>query len=342
MNNDYLTSQRHRGKTLLIVEGHHEKNKLFWLLFHAFPELKIRYDDIWIYGTNIYMLYQNIVDEYGEKWAEDDDDIDLPFVVSKKINPKKLEYKNDFTNIFLVFDYERHDPNFDKDKITNMQERFNDSADMGKLFINYPMVESYQHFTKMPDPGFADRFVMSSIHHGHEYKNIVKRVSGISKIIRFPHQIKGLLEEYLGISDPTEQNRLANLILELHRNDDLLMQIQKILPLESDYPGARTLRYTLKNKIDELKYLQKEQTYWEYMRSVFKNIIISNACKANKILNDKYEICKEEYESLDLAQVLGKQNKASENEETGIIWVLNTSVFMVADYNYLLVSQSLD
>ena len=71
-------------------------------------------------------------------------------------------------------------------------------------------------------------------------------------------------------------------------------------------------------------------------------MMIFGFTEANKILNDKYEICKEEYESLDLAQVLGKQNKASENEETGIIWVLNTSVFMVADYNYLLVSQSLD
>lgn len=50
--NDYQGKVRKRSKNLLIVEGHHEKNKLFWLIFKCFPEININMDEIWIYGTN--------------------------------------------------------------------------------------------------------------------------------------------------------------------------------------------------------------------------------------------------------------------------------------------------
>ena len=51
--NDYEVETRKRGQTLLIVEGYHEKNVLFKLLFECFPEINIDIDDVWIYGTNI-------------------------------------------------------------------------------------------------------------------------------------------------------------------------------------------------------------------------------------------------------------------------------------------------
>ena len=110
--NKYQGKVRRRRQNLLIVEGKHEKNKLFWLIFKCFPEMAIDIDDVWIYGTNIYLLYDDIVKEYGEHWVEENDDIDLPFVISKKQFPDRLRYKEDFTNIILVFDYERHDLNF--------------------------------------------------------------------------------------------------------------------------------------------------------------------------------------------------------------------------------------
>ena len=64
--NDYQGERRKRGQNLLVVEGNHEKNKLFWLIFRCFPEININMDEIWIYGTNIYQLYEDIVKEYGE------------------------------------------------------------------------------------------------------------------------------------------------------------------------------------------------------------------------------------------------------------------------------------
>jgi hypothetical protein len=121
-----------------------------------------------IYGTNIYQLYNDIVKEYGEEWAEENMDIDLPFVISKKQYPDKLRYKEDFTNIILVFDYERHDTNFSEEKILKMQRCFVDAADMGRLYINYPMIESYRHLCQLPDDDFAERKVPVSLQPGKE------------------------------------------------------------------------------------------------------------------------------------------------------------------------------
>ena len=89
--NNYIEEVRKRSQNLLIVEGKHEKDELFKLLFRCFPEMKISMHDIWIYGTNIYMLYEDIVKEYGEQWEKDD--IDLPFVISKKQGRVPLRYK---------------------------------------------------------------------------------------------------------------------------------------------------------------------------------------------------------------------------------------------------------
>lgn len=119
MSNYNWITPRVRNQTLLIVEGNHEKNELFGLLFKCFPELNIDIEQVWIYGTNIYMLYDNLVKEYGVDWYETE--VDLPFVVSKK-NEEETKFRTDFTNIILVFDYERHDPNFSEEKISIMQK----------------------------------------------------------------------------------------------------------------------------------------------------------------------------------------------------------------------------
>lgn len=151
---DYETGKRKRNQTLLIVEGHREKDRLFFLLLKAFPEMSINRDDIHIYGTNIYQLYRDIAAEYGSDWEEAGEEVDLPFVFSKKKNMPHLLYKDDFTNIILIFDYERQDTYFSEHKIHCMQKIFSDMTDMGQLYINYPMLESFLHLKTVPDANY--------------------------------------------------------------------------------------------------------------------------------------------------------------------------------------------
>lgn len=337
--NNYIGEVRKRNRSLLIVEGNHEKNKLFWLLFNCFPEMKICMDDVWIYGTNIYLLYEDIEKEYGDDWATSGDDIDLPFVLSKKQHHNTISYKEDFTNIILVFDYERHDPNFSEVKILEMQNYFTDAADVGRLYINYPMIESYQHLWSLPDDYYAERKIPVSLQPGKEYKALVRSETAIEKFIMFPHRLEDLLNRYFDI---TNGKKCCELILNLYNRNDLDEAIQKILIGIIDDNRIQTAKYQIRDKVMKLGYVHNSQTYWEYMRKVFGQIIKHNICKANKIQNNQYQIEEKNYkqcfEQLDLIKVLKIQNKFSRNIDTGFIWVLNTCIFFVAEYNFQLLT----
>ena len=339
--NEYLPSVRKRKRTLLIVEGDHEKNILFKVLFDVFPELNINYDDVWIYGTNIYVLYQDIIKEYGEDWTEHDDDIDLPFVISKKKTPDLLAYKEDFSDIFLVFDYERQDPGFSEEKIVKLQNHFYDSTDMGKLYINYPMVESYQHFKSLPDPLFENRYVSVKMRNGGEYKDKVHNIKAISDIIWFPHKIDEILRTRYGVVDNKNRIECVDRILNIHNKNNLQEEVYSIIEKEVEGRNAITCKCQLIHMIDRMDYIENGYSYMEYAREILKKIIYFNICKANKITHGVYTIVKENYRNtysqLDPTEILEKQNEASRDDMNGIIWVLNTCVFIIADYKFSLV-----
>lgn len=344
--NEYADETRKRGRSLLVVEGDHEKNKLFWLIFQCFPEISINMDDIWIYGTNIYMLYGDIAKEYGSEWADVEEDIDLPFVISKKQHPEKLCYKEDFINIILVFDYERHDTYFSETKIVQMQEYFVDAADMGKLYLNYPMIESYQHLKTLPDYEYAERKIPVSLQPGRKYKALVEKETAVSQIIELPHKIDDLLAGCFGILDAQMRENCRNAVLELADKKDMDNGLQTIVQEVVTDDRQSTLKYQLRDWIVRVGYAYAGKTFWQYIRNVFQEIICHNICKANRIVNGQYQIEQENYrscfEKLDLTEILQIQNTASRNSDTGYIWVLNTCVFFVAEYNFALMSEVAD
>lgn len=339
--NNYQGEVRRRRQNLLIVEGHHEKNKLFWLIFKCFPEININMDEIWIYGTNIYQLYNDIVKEYGEEWAKKNDDIDLPFVISKKKFPDALRYKEDFTNIILVFDYERHDTNFSEKKILEMQNCFIDAADMGKLYINYPMIESYQHLCQLPDGDFAERKIPVSLQPGKTYKSLVEQETIVGSIIDFPHKIDDLLEKRFGVSDTEKRKKCCNEILKISSTDNIENMIDSVLQGEVEDNKLPTIKYQLADWVRKQRYAHINQTYWEYMRGVIQQVILHNICKANRILYGQYQIpedkYKEYFERLDLTEILKIQNLVSQDYVKGFIWVLNTCIYFIAEYNFKLI-----
>ena len=225
----YKVQETKRNQTLLIVEGNHEKNELFWLVFKCFPEVNIDLNNVLIYGTNIYMLYEDIVKMYGDDWDEEEIDVDLPFVISKKKTPDNVRYKSDFTKILLVFDYERHDTNFSERKIMQMQRKFSDVTDMGQLYINYPMIESYQHLVSIPDLNYEGRKVPVSLQPGSKYKELVRKESIIQKIVEFPHRLDDLLKKHYGIDDKEIRQKCCDSVLTLTDSDCIEESLEKIL-----------------------------------------------------------------------------------------------------------------
>lgn len=77
-----------------------------------------------------------------------------------------------------------------------MQNRFSESTDMGKLYINYPMIESYQHLTAIPDPAYAERKIPVSLQSGSKYKEQVGKESVVGRIVAFPHRIDDLMNRH--------------------------------------------------------------------------------------------------------------------------------------------------
>ena len=298
-------------------------------------------DEIWIYGTNIYQLYNDIVKEYGEEWAEENEDIDLPFVISKKQYPDKLRYKEDFTNIVLVFDYERHDTNFSEEKILEMQRCFVDAADMGRLYINYPMIESYQHLCRLPDDDFAERKIPVSLQPGKEYKALVERETILGAQVDFPHRIDDMLEKHFGVSDAEKREKCCNEILEISSVNSMENAIENALQGVVAERVLPTVKYQLADWVTKQGYVHTNLTYWKYIRGVLKQVIFHNISKANRIQYGQYQIpenrYKEYFERLDLTEILKIQNLASKDSIMGFIWVLNTCIYFIAEYNFKLV-----
>lgn len=52
---------------------------------------------------------------------------------------------------------------------------------------------------------------------------------------------------------------------------------------------------------------------------------------------DKKE-CRDDFERIDLNEILAIQNAVSKDDEMGFIWILCTCIFLVPEYNFSLVS----
>lgn len=133
---------------LLLVEGAKAEVKLFERIIECFPEISLNSENIIVYDTNLWVLNANLTREFGTDWwlSEEIDFREYLASVFPKIRGKKI------TDIFLVFNYERQDSQFNAEALENMCQFFNDSVENGQLYINYPMIESYRHLTALPLP----------------------------------------------------------------------------------------------------------------------------------------------------------------------------------------------
>lgn len=94
-----------------------------------------------------------------------------------KLPSDKLS-KTIFSAVYLVFDYEPHYHKYSDEVIRKMLELFNDETNLGKLYINYPMVEACVHLKSLPDLEYDGRVVdLNSDFSGDEYKKLVKKES---------------------------------------------------------------------------------------------------------------------------------------------------------------------
>lgn len=133
-----------KRSVLLVVEGEKQEPLLLSRLFELYG-LDASYE-IFTYGTNLYELYERMFD------AEDPETLSLLGVLKERESGKRHPDEKllrmldkDFSDILLVFDFERQDNRFSYERLATMLKHFSESTDEGKLYINYPMVEACRH-----------------------------------------------------------------------------------------------------------------------------------------------------------------------------------------------------
>lgn len=152
---------------LFVFEGHKPDSALFEnLKKHYLKETDSNFICA-VYGTVIYPLYKEI---------KDDEDINLFSLLKERKNHNghfhldKIEEIN-ISEIYLFFDHDGHTSNYSDEKLNKLLSFFNDETDMGKLFISYPMVESFKHQEKITP--FKD--LVYYISDNEKYKNHVRK-----------------------------------------------------------------------------------------------------------------------------------------------------------------------
>lgn len=338
MNNYDFLKEEQKNQTLVLVEGKHEKKTLLSILLECFPEVPILCDNIHVYEADIYDLYHDIEEEYEEDWYENDLEIDIPLLISRRHSIEPQLKKNNFTNIILIFDYEHHDPWFKDEKIERMQRHFNSMSDDGILFINYPMIEAYKHILSIPDEDYLERYVSVKCQPGREYKQLVKENSVISKYFDAYDDLLRYLRGKMKDVEKEDIRKLAYNIFSIREKEVLQENISNLLMEHKIEDKIRVnMEYSIMDRVLSLRYLDEEVNYWEKLRQIVIYIVTINIEKAFKVQKDVEETTnslKRKYLDIDWTRILDKQNVSSRNPETGIIWVLCTCLTFIADYKF--------
>lgn len=145
---------------LFVFEGK-DDNEIYNTIKQLFLP-KMTGDIICTYNSNIYSLYSKLK-EYN---TFGDDEKYGSISVLKEILSNKGDYTlsdiidDDVNEIYLFFDYDFQENHGTLEEnnahITEMLEYFDDETNNGKLYINYPMIESIRYTKQLPDDNYKD------------------------------------------------------------------------------------------------------------------------------------------------------------------------------------------
>lgn len=165
---------------LFVVEGGRAEPRLLKRLVKVMRTFD-NYE-IFSYNTNIHKMLEGMF--IGD---EIDTDLDfLEYLRSCRCDKKDKEVlSRSFSDIFLIFDLDPQDQKHNPDRLKKAAAFFSDSTENGKLYINYPMLESYRHIPNLDDLSYLDVKIRKEDIGG--YKEIASKegtpqLSDISKI----------------------------------------------------------------------------------------------------------------------------------------------------------------
>lgn len=241
-----------KSRILLIVEGEKEETRILGSESHGLLSLIGGDYEIVSFANPIYELYDAYIN--GEY-----DDLVSYLRIKKglKIDDKILS-KNAFSAIYLIFDYEPQDHKYSDQKIKKLLNLFNNETELGKLYINYPMVEAYYHLESLPDYNYNDRVISLENLNGKKYKKLVNETTCLRKnkitvknlcyiIMQNYNKAKNIIKSNDKIID---HSKLLNAQLKLKHDKNEIYVLSTFPFITIDYNYDKTMEI-LKNKLKE-------------------------------------------------------------------------------------------
>lgn len=205
----------------------------------------------------IYELYEFLKDDEYE-------DIVSYLQRKKKINVKRS--KTAFSSIYLIFDFEHHYQKYSDVRIADLLSFFNNETEHGKLYISYPMIESFYHLKLIPDNEYTTRRVPISMieKDGKNYKRIVARESC------FSDRSKLTKEQYTAIIEHNYKKacKILNVV-----NNEVLIDYKKILEYEL-------------NCVNKLKYIDVISTAPLFVVDGYSTTNINGLCMKDEHISE--------------------------------------------------------
>lgn len=158
-----------KSKILVLVEGKKTDYKLMERILRMYGIGESH--EIVSYNTNIYTLYNQMFRD------GDPESVDILQILKEhEVDPaKKKIFDYRYSDILLIFDLDPQDPAFTAEHILEMVSFFVESSDMGKLYLNYPMVEAFYHMKDIPDAAYNSYTVTLEELRNRKYKERVNR-----------------------------------------------------------------------------------------------------------------------------------------------------------------------
>ena len=166
-------------RILYICEGlQDEPLFLSRMMEMAYPPIRYK---VYPYKTTIHTLASKLARDYDDF---DSGESDIQLILRDMETDPSLEslLSESFSDIIMGFDSEPHHDNPDFETVSRMLRYYTESSDMGKLYINYPMMQSYKHFSCLPDDGYSERCASP-----HGYKELVGMESRFTDLQKFTY-----------------------------------------------------------------------------------------------------------------------------------------------------------
>lgn len=143
---------------LFIFEGKDDKTYFESVKQLFFPEKSETF--VCTYNSNIYSLYNKLKnhDVLNGKLEVDTVSVFKEILTEKGDNTLKDIREDEVSEIYLFFDYDFQEDSRtleeNNKRLKEMLDYFTDETDNGKLYINYPMVESLRYTKELPDNNY--------------------------------------------------------------------------------------------------------------------------------------------------------------------------------------------